>query len=98
VIFALGFPKLGTSLRIGLPREETALVTSGIYGLSRNPIYLAIFCLLGASLLYAFSWVNLAAVLISVALHHRIVLAEETYLVNRFVEYSSYKRRVRRYL
>ena len=97
-IFTAAFPRLGKNLRMGLPKEQTVLVTSGVYCVSRNPIYLALFCLLGASLVYAFSWVNLAAAGISVVLHHRIVLAEEKYLAGRFAEYEGYRRRVRRYL
>jgi protein-S-isoprenylcysteine O-methyltransferase Ste14 len=98
LLFVLAFPRLRGNLRMGLPEEETTLVTSGIYGFSRNPLYLALFCLLGASLIYAFSWLNLAAVVLAVILHHRIVLAEEKYLTGRFAEYQAYSRSVRRYL
>jgi protein-S-isoprenylcysteine O-methyltransferase Ste14 len=98
LIFALGFIKLGQNLRMGLPEEETALVTSEVYGFSRNPLYLALFCFLAASLICAFSWYNLAAAAIAVVLHHRIVLAEEKFLSGRFPEYAAYRRRVRRYI
>jgi protein-S-isoprenylcysteine O-methyltransferase Ste14 len=97
-IFMFALAALGANLRMGLPKEETALVTSGLYRLSRNPLYLALFCFLGASLIYAFSWVNLAAAAIAVVFHHRIVLAEEKYLANRFSDYRAYCMRVRRYL
>jgi protein-S-isoprenylcysteine O-methyltransferase Ste14 len=98
VILMLAFGRLGANLRMGLPREETVLVTSGIYGLSRNPLYLALFLFLGASVVYAFSWFNAAAAAIAFILHHRIVLAEERYLAGRFDGYESYRRSVRRYL
>jgi protein-S-isoprenylcysteine O-methyltransferase Ste14 len=90
--------RLGKNLRMGLPNEETTLVTSGIYRFSRNPIYVAIFLVMGASLVYAFSWVNLGAVVASVCLHHRIVLAEEKFLAAQFKDYEIYRRQVRRYL
>jgi protein-S-isoprenylcysteine O-methyltransferase Ste14 len=90
--------RLGKNLRMGLPVEETTLITSGIYRFSRNPIYVAVFCVMGASLVYAFSWVNLGAVVASVCLHHRIVLAEEKFLAGQFKDYETYRKRVRRYL
>jgi protein-S-isoprenylcysteine O-methyltransferase Ste14 len=97
-LFSLSFSRLGLSLRMGLPREKTALVMSGVYGFSRHPIYVGMYLLMGASLVYAFSWLNVGAVLISVVLHHRIVLAEERFLIANFPEYEAYRNRVRRYL
>ncbi len=90
--------KLGKNLRMGIPADQTALVTSGVYGFSRNPIYLGIFSLLTASLLFALSWLNIVAVFTAVILHHRIILAEEDYLAQRFPEFESYRASVRRYL
>ncbi len=90
--------KLGKSLRMGIPADQTVLITSGVYRLSRNPIYLGLFCLMAASLLYALSWLNIVAVFTAVVLHHRIVLAEEGHLAQRFPEYESYRASVRRYL
>ncbi len=55
LVLTLGLFGLGRNLRMGLPNEETVLVTTGIYGYSRNPIYAGIFCMMGASLVYAFS-------------------------------------------
>ncbi len=98
VIFAMAMFQLGANLRVGLPQEETTLVTSGAYGFSRNPIYVALYFILGASLLYAFSWLNFAAVITTVVLHHRIILAEEQFLVLHFKDYEAYCSRVRRYL
>ena len=89
---------LGSDLRMGIPDERTSLVTSSVYRASRNPIYLGIFLIMGASLLYAFSWWNVSAVAIAVFLHHRIVLAEEKFLAGKFAGYEAYRRRVRRYV
>ncbi len=91
------FSALGASLRVGLPQERTALVTSGIYRFSRNPIYLGLYLFLAASLVYSFSWLNVGAVLTGVVLHHRIILAEERFLAERFGEYEAYRNNVRRY-
>jgi protein-S-isoprenylcysteine O-methyltransferase Ste14 len=98
LLLGTAFHRLGTNLRMGLPGEETRLVTSGIYRISRNPIYLGLFLVMGASLIYAFSWLNLAAVSVSVVLHDRIARAEETFLASRFSDYATYKSRVRRYI
>jgi protein-S-isoprenylcysteine O-methyltransferase Ste14 len=97
-LFAFGFAELGKNLRVGLPDEVTTLVTSGAYRWSRNPLYVSLFCLFGASLIYAFSWLNLSAVALGVILHHRIVLAEETFLRGKFKEFDAYAKKVRRYL
>ena len=72
-------------------------MTSSIYAFSRNPIYVGLYLILAASLIYAFSWVNLVAVVTAVVLHHRIILAEEQFLSLRFKEYDAYRLRVRRY-
>jgi protein-S-isoprenylcysteine O-methyltransferase Ste14 len=98
LLLGIAFHRLGASLRMGLPAEETKLVSSGIYRISRNPIYLGLFLVMGASLVYAFSWLNLCAATVSAVLHDRIVRAEEAFLASRFSDYSEYKARVRRYL
>ena len=98
VIIAVSFHKLGTNLRMGIPAEKTSLVTSGIYRMSRNPIYLGLDCLMAASLIYAFSLLNLVAVIEAVLLHHRIILAEERFLAERFQEYGVYRESTPRYL
>jgi protein-S-isoprenylcysteine O-methyltransferase Ste14 len=98
LVLGLAFHRLGLNLRMGLPKEPTTLVNEGIYRYSRNPIYLGLFALLGASLIYAFSPLNLVAAVASVAIHHRIVLSEERFLSGRFSEYESYRKAVQRYL
>jgi protein-S-isoprenylcysteine O-methyltransferase Ste14 len=98
LVFTLSLWTIGSNLRVGIPVEETQLVTSGVYRFSRNPIYVGLFMVLGASLLYAFSWLNLVAVVVGMVLHHQIILAEERFLLRSFNDYEAYRRRVRRYL
>lgn len=81
-------------------RPTTAIVRSGPYRVSRNPIYLAFSLFqLGLSL-----WVNslglLAALVPAIALMSLVVIPrEERYLEARFPsEYLSYKSAVRRWL
>ena len=96
-IVTAGLSALGTNLRLGLPEPPTSLVTSGIYRVSRNPIYVGVYFYLGASLVVAFSWLNFCAVLTAVVLHHWIILAEEHFLEEKFRDYEKYRRCVRRY-
>jgi protein-S-isoprenylcysteine O-methyltransferase Ste14 len=90
--------QLGRNLRLGLPGEDTDLVTSGVFRISRNPVYVGIYLMMAASLVYAFSWINAVAVATAILLHHRIILAEERFLAGRFKGYGAYRARVRRYL
>lgn len=92
------FRKAGTPVPGNRP--TTAIVRSGPYRFSRNPIYLAFSLLqLGLSI-----WVNSIALLIAlipaVALMSTVVIPrEERYLEARFPsEYSRYKASVRRWV
>lgn len=94
-----GSTRLGSSLRVGLPKEATELRTEGIYARTRNPIYLGVFLAVGASALAVPTPLNLAAAATAVAGHHAIVRAEERFLHERFGEaWEAYERGVPRYL
>jgi protein-S-isoprenylcysteine O-methyltransferase Ste14 len=83
----------------GSLEEPEALVTTGLHGLSRNPIYLG-FTTAHVGLAGAThnGWM-LATCPVSAALVHRWVLREEQWLHERFGdEYNAYRARVRRYL
>ncbi len=81
-------------------KPTTALVRTGPYRLSRNPIYLAFSLFqLGVAI-----WVNslwlVATLVAAVALMHCVVIRrEEQYLERRFgAQYVDYKTSVRRWL
>lgn len=81
-------------------RPTTAIVRSGPYRFSRNPIYLAYsLFLLGIAIWLNSVWL-VAALAAAVALMHFIVIRrEEEYLERRFgAEYLDYKASVRRWL
>jgi protein-S-isoprenylcysteine O-methyltransferase Ste14 len=83
----------------GSLEEPEALVTTGVHGVSRNPIYLGITTahlgLAGAS---RNGWM-LVTCPVSAVLVHRWVLREEEWLRERFGdEYAAYRARVPRYL
>jgi protein-S-isoprenylcysteine O-methyltransferase Ste14 len=105
-LWALGFTLLfigrlglGESFRIGSPRESTSLRVGGLFGVSRNPMYVGLYATLLAAVLYTVNPAVFVLAALVVGVHHRIVLAEEEHLRRTFGdEYADYCRRVRRYL
>jgi protein-S-isoprenylcysteine O-methyltransferase Ste14 len=77
-----------------------ALVTTGIHGWSRNPIYLGMFLIyIGIGLVVRSPWILILTVLLAVTMRYGVVAREETYLERRFGDaYRDYKARVRRWL
>ncbi|MBT5413314.1 MAG: DUF1295 domain-containing protein [Rhodospirillaceae bacterium] len=95
---ALGFRKAGTAIEPYRP--TTALVTTGLYAYSRNPIYVALTAVyLGLALIDDNAWA-LALVLPALAVMARgVILREERYLGGKFgADYRAYRARVRRWL
>ena len=81
-------------------KPTTAIVSDGIYGFSRNPIYLA-FTLFyaGIALLFNSLWTLALLVPVLLVIHYGVILREEAYLERKFgIEYLNYKERVRRWL
>jgi protein-S-isoprenylcysteine O-methyltransferase Ste14 len=90
---------LGKSFRIGSPQEKTSLKTNGLFKLSRNPMYVGVYTTILASVLYTLNPLILLIGIFVVAVHHKIVLAEEQYMLNVFGKnYEDYCCRVRRYI
>jgi len=90
---------LGESFRIGSPRENTGLKISGLFRFSRNPMYLGVFTTLAAVVINTLNPLILLVAIYIIAVHHKIVLAEEEYLGKTFgQEYRDYCSRVRRYI
>lgn len=89
--------------RAGTPvepwRTSTALVTDGIYGWTRNPMYLAMALLYLAIALAVDSLVTMLLLIpLLVLLHYGVIRREERYLERTFGEaYDSYRQRVRRW-
>ena len=77
-----------------------ALVTTGIHGWSRNPIYVGMFLLYaGIGIAVRGPWVLILALPLVIILRYGVVAREETYLERRFGDaYRDYKARVRRWL
>lgn len=90
----------GRSFRIGIdPDHPDRLVTRGVFGLTRNPMYVAFgLSLLGEFLIHP-NWIFLIYLGAGSWLFHRQVLREEAYLNAHYgEEYRAYRNHVRRYL
>ncbi len=92
------FRRAGTDVPVDTPAQ--ALVTGGVYRLSRNPIYLGM-TLIYAGLAAALDSLWVAGLLAPVLLIMRcgVIAREERYLAARFgPAYDAYRRRVRRWI
>lgn len=108
VIFAAGllfalwaitrFRRAGTNLETYKP--TTAIVESGPFRLSRNPIYVGMFLgLIGAAIGLDNPWILLLLAPFYLYIRHEVVAREEAYLERKFGDaYLGYKARVRRWL
>jgi protein-S-isoprenylcysteine O-methyltransferase Ste14 len=87
----------GTPLPADAPRR---LVTTGLFGRTRNPIMAAELMVIWAEALWIASWgVALYALVTSVVAHLAVVYVEEPELRERFgPEYDDYRRRVPRWI
>jgi protein-S-isoprenylcysteine O-methyltransferase Ste14 len=76
------------------------LVTTGIHGWTRNPIYLGMFLVYGGIGIAARSpWTLMLILPLAITIRYGVVAREERYLETRFgVAYRAYKASVRRWL
>lgn len=99
-IFACAVLTMKDSWRAGLAKEDdTKLVTSGIYKVSRNPAFFGFYCVYLGILLMFFNWVLLIFSVFAMVMLHLQILQEEKYLPDVFGgEYVNYKESVCRYI
>jgi protein-S-isoprenylcysteine O-methyltransferase Ste14 len=100
LLFSLSLISFGRSFRVGIDTDHpNKLVTTGVFALSRNPIYVAFWIVLFGQFLVFPNWILLVYLGAATWLFHRQVLREEEYLKECYGrEYSEYCSRVRRYL
>lgn len=92
------FRAAGTSIHVHQP--TTAIITTGAYRFSRNPIYLAMTLLIaGIAIALDGVWVLVMLAPTLVVMHYGVIAREERYLEAKFgEEYLDYKRSVRRWI
>jgi protein-S-isoprenylcysteine O-methyltransferase Ste14 len=101
VLIALGtsrFVAAGTNIPPNLP--TTALVVDGIYGRTRNPLYLGTTLIyLGLSVAAGSLWAIVLVVPLLWVINVGVIAREERYLERKFGDaYQAYKARVRRWV
>ena len=86
-----------TAIHAGKP--AAALVRTGVFARSRNPIYLSfVFFMVGFGLATANPWMIILAPLFILYVQERIIKREECYLTQRFgPDYLDYRKGVRRW-
>lgn len=96
----LAFQRAKTSADPRVPHQTTSLVSSGIYQLTRNPMYLGfVFVLLGWAV-YLSQWLSFLLLPAFVLYINRFQISpEERFMLEKFgAEYSSYMSKVRRWI
>jgi protein-S-isoprenylcysteine O-methyltransferase Ste14 len=98
-VYVAALGAFGDSWRLGIDREKAgALVTTGIFAWSRNPIYLALDLLvIGSFAIQGRTLFGLLAVLMA-GLLHALILREERFLDAQYGDaYRAYRTHVPRY-
>ena len=92
------FSRAATPVPTNMPTR--ALVTTGIHGWTRNPIYVDFFFIyIGIAIAARSPWALILVLPLAVTIRYGVVAREEAYLERRFGDaYSEYKTRVRRWL
>ncbi len=94
----LGTAALGSNFRIDLPKEETTLITTGIYRLMRNPIVIGVYLLVFGSFLIIPTMISLIFLIANIITFNSKVRNEERFLAIRFgEEFEKYSKKVGRY-
>ncbi len=99
LLFLLSLISFGNSFRVGIDENNPdKLITTGIFSISRNPIYVAFgFVMLGQFLVFS-NWILLIYLGAAIWLFHRQILREEEFLVKHYgQEFVAYCNQVKRY-
>jgi len=92
------FAKYSQPTDPGFP--TTKIISTGVFSISRNPLYLGgVFMLAGISLTFNLPWVLILLIPSIIACHYILIAPEERYLAARFGEqYRTYTATVRRWI
>ena len=99
LMLLISFFSMGKALKYGLPEEGTRLIINGIFRVSRNPLYLGLFIVNIASILFNPCLLNILVSGYCILSHTKLIHGEERFLEARFgEEWIAYKKKVRRYI
>ena len=100
VWFFITLKTFGKSFRVGIDENtKDALITNGVFAISRNPIYMAFIAFfIGIFMAYP-NIITIVFLLVLTSLIHRQILREEKFLSSHYgQEYEEYCEKVRRYI
>jgi protein-S-isoprenylcysteine O-methyltransferase Ste14 len=100
-IFVAAFTAFHRSRTTLVPnRAASALVTGGVYGRTRNPMYVSlVFLYLAFALWLNDAWMLVLLPVVVLAIDRLVIAREERYLTSAFPEeYRAYRARVRRWI
>jgi protein-S-isoprenylcysteine O-methyltransferase Ste14 len=100
LVLVASLVSFGRSFRVGIDVDHPdELVTTGVFSVSRNPIYVGFALILIGEFLAFPNWIPLAYLAGGLALFHRQVLREEEFMRDHYgQQYLQYCQRVRRYV
>jgi protein-S-isoprenylcysteine O-methyltransferase Ste14 len=100
VLFVLAYVSFGDSWRVGFDvKSPGALVTTGVFSISRNPIYLFLNLWFLGTFLMNGTVIFLIFTILALVVQHWQILQEEAFLTNLYGQtYRDYLSRTRRYI
>lgn len=95
----VAFRRASTTINPLHPERASALVTGGVYRITRNPMYVGLaFALLAWAAYLGSPWALLGPVAFVGYITHFQIVPEERILRARFAQFDAYAARVRRWL
>ena len=94
------FKKYKTTVNPINPEETTILVTTGIFSITRNPMYLGLFFVICSTVLFFSSWFGIIILIFFVWYINKFqIIPEEETMKKKFGnKYNEYKKNVRRWI